>query len=113
MFERATKHFTDLSKSEKYNNDIKSFGGAVLATEAPLICEHENVWTWTPSDVEELTIVRMPHQIYQGAETIMVVYEKFFHKEIGYKKPIVKTWYCDCTTSLDSCLKTITDNHLL
>ena len=55
----------------------------------------------------------MPYQVYQGAETIMIVYEKFFHKEIGDKKPIVKTWYCDCTTSLDSCLKTITDNHLL
>ena len=38
MFERAIKHFTDLSKSENYNNDIKSFGGAVLAKEALLIC---------------------------------------------------------------------------
>lgn len=113
MFKRATKYFTELSNSAEYKNGTKSFSGGVLCIEAQAICHHENVWTWSPSDVEELTIVRMPQQPLQGAESIMVVYEKFFHTEIGGVKPIKEVWYCDCTYSLDSCLKTVTNNFLL
>jgi|TARA_R100001480_G_C4643055_1_gene169663 hypothetical protein len=113
MFERATKYFTELYNSAEYKNKAKCFSGGVLVTEAQAICQHENVWTWSPSDVEELTIVRMPQQPMPCAESIMVVYEKFFHKEIGKAKPVKEVWYCDCTHSLDSCLATITNNFLL
>lgn len=118
MFERATKYFTDLLKSDEYNNDLntngaKSFGGAVLAQPQMLVCEHENVWCWSPSDVEEITVVRMPQQIYNNCETVMVIYEKFFHREIGGKLPQKEIWYCDDSQTLDNCLKVIKHNFLL
>jgi len=68
MFKRATKYFTELSNSAEYKNGTKSFSGGVLCIEAQAICHHENVWTWSPSDVEELTIVRMPQQPLQRDE---------------------------------------------
>ena len=113
MFERATKYFTELYNSAEYKNKAKCFSGGVLVIEAQAICQHENVWTWSPSDVEELTIVRMPQQPMPCAESIMVIYEKFFLKQVGNKSPEKQIWYCDDSQTLDNCLKEIKHNFLL
>ena len=112
MFKSATKYFTELSESAEWSGS-KCFAGSILVQESYAVCEIENVYTWIPSDVEQVTVIRMPSHCVQGGESIMVIYEKFFHRMVGEKSPEKEIWYCDCNATLNECLRVIKNNFLL
>ena len=109
MFAQAINKFQELSTSDAYKPDgFKSVGGGQLVEPHTPFTSIENVWSWSPSDCEEITVVKLPEVGYS-----YVIYQKFFNSSVGGMEATTQTFLCDSQRSLDKCFETITCNFLI
>ena len=98
MYKSAINFFLDYSNnSAKYDYPDWSVN---------YVKEITNVWSWSPDDISQFTVIRHPVQPEPLAESIWIMYENWNHERV------VHTWYCQESADLEQSMQEIKTKFL-